>query len=485
MGVSMNDPFDHVVLLMLENHSFDQMLGCMTDIYPEVNGVKPDSPYTNRDAAGCEYPQAIRHALQVRPDPKHEAKNVHAQLEDHNGGFIKDYLQVYGEAARESAPDIMGYFARGKLPGLHALAEEFVICDNWFSSLPGPTWPNRLFALSGTSNGRVLMPEGTKQLGMLWTQTQDTIFDRLNERQIPWLVYFYDFPSSLILRHQRRAENLRNYQRIDRFFESARRPAKDFPAFAFVEPKYFGVDQNDDHPPHNIMKAQKLIADVYNAIRSNPALWATTLLVVVYDEHGGFYDHVEPPAAEPPDDHTEEFGFDRLGVRVPALLVSPHLRQAVVKAKLEHTSLLRYLIGKWNLEPLGRRTLGEDALGRSLPWAPMARTDTVPFIRVPGSELIAEHPDWERQDVSTHHEALHLMADILDAADHVTEEIVAEAARAANLASQALPTFRAAMGDRLIAMGRALRRPLEESQSQRIDRTSRAVDRPGKYRGRS
>jgi phospholipase C len=233
------------------------------------------------------------------------------------------------------------------------------------------------------------------------------------------------------------------------------------------------------------MKAQKLIADVYNAIRSNPDLWATTLLVVVYDEHGGFYDHVEPPAAEPPDDHTEEFAFDRLGVRVPALLVSPHLRQAVVKTKLEHTSLLRYLIGKWNLEPLGRRTLGEDALGRSLPWAPTVRTDTVPFIRVPGSKLVAEHPDWERQDVSTHHEGLHLMADILDAADHVTEEIVAEAARAADLASQALPTFRAAMGDRLIAMGRALRRPLEESQSQRIDRTSRAVDRPGKDPGRS
>ena len=470
----MNDPFEHVVYLMLENHSFDQMLGCMTEVYPDLEGVRPSAPGVNRDAAGRAYAQSPRETRQVKPDPKHEARNVRRQLADRNGGFIQDFLAANGEKARAACPDIMGYFPRGKLRALHALAGEFVICDHWFSSLPGPTWPNRFFALSGTSNGRVLMPEGTKQLGMLWTQTQETIFDRLNARDVSWRVYFYDFPSSLILRRQRRPENLKNYRRIDRFFEAARGPASEFPAFSFIEPKYLGLDQNDDHPPHNVMKAQKLIADVYNAIRSNPELWATTLLVVAYDEHGGFYDHVEPPPAMPPDEHVEEYAFDRLGVRVPAVLVSPHLRAGVVTTQLEHSSLLRYLIGKWSLQPLGRRTQGEDALGESLPWAPSLRTDTTPFIRVPNSELIPAEPDWEQQDVSTHHEGLHLMADILEA-EETTEERIAEVARAIEGRERSMPRASAALGDRLIALGRALRRPLEDEQRRRIVRTSEVV----------
>jgi phospholipase C len=472
----MNDPFRHVVLLMLENHSFDQMLGCMTEVYPDLEGIRPSAPHVNRDAGGREYAQHPRTTLQMKPDPKHESKNTLAQLQDHNGGFIKDYLGFYGEKARDSCPDIMGYFPRGKLPALHVLAEQFTICDHWFSSLPGPTWPNRFFALSGTSNGRVLMPEGIKQLGMLWTQTQDTIFDRLSAQKVPWSVYFYDFPSSLILRHQRRPENLANYRRIDRFFEEARGPEAEFPSFAFIEPKYFGIDQNDDHPPHNIMKAQKLVADVYNAIRSNPDLWSTTLLAVVYDEHGGFYDHVEPPAAIPPDGHTEEYTFDRLGVRVPALLISPHLRAGVVNTQLEHTSLLRYLIGKWGLDPLGARTTGKDnPLGTALPWAPSFRQDTIPFVRVPGSQLVPEQPDWERQDVGVHHRGLHLVADTLNLPDELTEAAVAEVAGAADVFERGLPRLGATIGDGLIAMGRALRRPLEEAQKGRIDRTSRAV----------
>jgi phospholipase C len=474
----MNDPFKHVVLLMMENHSFDQMLGCMTEVYPHLEGIRPGAPRVNRDEQGREYAQRPHARLQMKPDPKHELTNTLRQLEGGNGGFIQDYLSFYGEPARESCPDIMAYFPRGSLPALHPLAEQFTICDHWFSSLPGPTWPNRFFALTGTSNGRVLMPEGAKQLGMLWTQTQDTIFDRLSARNVPWRVYFYDFPSSLILRHQRRPENLRNYRLIDRFFEAARGPEADFPSFAFIEPKYFGADQNDDHPPHNIMKAQKLIADVYNAIRSNADLWSTTLLAVVYDEHGGFYDHVVPPAAIPPDDHREEYSFDRLGVRVPALLVSPHLRPGVLDTPLEHTSLLRYLMGKWGLDPLGARTTGKaNPLEAALPWAGTLRTDTIPFIRVPGSKLVPEQPDWERQDVGVHHQGLHIAADILNLPDEVTAASVAVLAEAADALERGLPRFQAAMGDRLIALGRALRRPLEAAQRARIEKSADAVRR--------
>jgi phospholipase C len=473
----MPDPFRHVVLLMLENHSFDQMLGCMTEVYPELEGIRPGKPNANRDSHGREYLQTPLEALQVKPDPKHETKNVLAQLADHNGGFIRDYLATYGEKARPGCDRVMAYFPRGSLPALHTLAEQFVICDHWFSALPGPTWPNRFFALTGTSNGRVLMPEGIKQLGMLTSQTQDTIFDRLNDRQVPWTVYFYDFPSSLILRHQHRACNLQNYKSVDQFFHDAvHGPESSFPSFAFIEPKYFGLAQNDDHPPHNIMKAQKLIADVYNAIRSNAELWATTLLVILYDEHGGFYDHVEAPAAVPPDAHHEEYTFDRLGVRVPALLVSPHLRPSVVKTQLTHTSLLRYLVGKWGLDPLGERTKGQDLLGDSFPWADGTRTSgMVPFIRLPYAKLIPPEPDWERQDWSTHHEGLHLVADILSVADEAIEGAVAAAAQAAEAYEKNLPRQRARLGDQLIAMGRALRRPLEEAQKARLQRTTDSV----------
>src|SRR5581483_3675839 len=147
---------------------------------------------------------------------------------------------------------------------------------------------------------------------------QPTLFDRLNEADRTWKVYYYDMPSSLVLVNQRQAKNLARYAYIDRCFEDGRAPYSQFPEFSFIEPKYFGADQNDDHPPHNVMKAEKLIADVYNALRSSPDLWASTLLIVVYDEHGGFFDHVSPPAAVAPDEKTKEFPFDRLGVRVPA-----------------------------------------------------------------------------------------------------------------------------------------------------------------------
>jgi phospholipase C len=470
------DPIEHVVLLMLENHSFDQMLGGMQELYPGLDGVLPsERPRVNKDAHGRTYEQRPTDALQVRPDPKHEHVNAMNQLAGGNQGFITDYFGFYGEKAAGEGDQVMAYFPRGFLPALHTVAEEFTICDHWFCSLPGPTWPNRFFALSGTSNGRVLMPEGTKQLAMLWTQTQDTIFDRLNEGNRTWRVYFYDFPASLILTHQRHPKNLQHYYKMDRFFADARDDASKFPDFVFIEPKYFGLDQNDDHPPHNIMKAQKLIADVYNAIRSNAALWESTLLVVVYDEHGGFYDHVEPPAAVAPDDHREEYTFDRLGVRVPAVLISPWLPAGVSQTHFDHTSLLKYLIEKWGLGSLGARTRAATGIQAALRFLDRPRADTIGFIRVPNSKLIPTEPDWEAQDVGTHHEGLHLAADALEFSDEGLAEAIERAARASEAVETAFPRAGAALGDGLIALGRALRKPLEDLQRRRRKRTEDAV----------
>jgi phospholipase C len=169
-----------------------------------------------------------------------------------------------------------------------------------------------------------------------------------------------------VLTHQREPHNVARYFYIDEFFDDARGAEEEFPQFSLVEPAYTSFAENDDHPPHDIMRSQKLIADVYNAIRANDALWKSTLLVIFYDEHGGFYDHVEPPAAILPDDHHDEYSFDQLGVRVPALLVSPWVDARVEHTVFDHTSVLRYLSDKWGLGPLGRRTAGANSVAVAL-----------------------------------------------------------------------------------------------------------------------
>jgi phospholipase C len=371
----MADPIKHVVLLLLENHSFDQMLGCFNQVYPELEGVDP----TRENLAIAQQETRETH---VDPDPKHELANVLFQLESGNANFVSDYARSYPATTPQQRVQIMGYFPLNFLYALHALAAEFTICDHWFSSLPGPTWPNRFFALTGTSLGRVTMPSGIFNPNLHYYD-QTTLFDRLNERNIFWKVYFHDTPQSLTLVHQWAPQNAARYQEMQAFFDDARGAEKDFPAFAFIEPRYSSSGQNDDHPPHNILAAQELIGRIFNAIRENEPLWRSTLLIVTYDEHGGFYDHISPPGATPPDGHGEEYTFDRLGVRVPAVLVSPWVGKRLEPTQFDHTSLLKYLIEKWNLGPLGARTAAANSIGCALRTADGLRANTLGGISIP------------------------------------------------------------------------------------------------------
>src|SRR5205809_2504371 len=177
----------------------------------------------------------------------------------------------------------------GELPVLHKLAEHFLICDHWFSSVPGPTWPNRFFVHSGTSLGHVDMPNGFFHPG-IHLYDQPTVYQRLSEKGISWKIYFGDVPQSLVLIHQ--LMHPKGYHHHDRFFEDAAGPEAGFPQYSFIEPYYFGAKQSDQHPPTDVRHGEALIASVYNAIRSNDQLWNSTLFVLLYDEHGGFYDHV-------------------------------------------------------------------------------------------------------------------------------------------------------------------------------------------------
>lgn len=418
MAEPAHDPIKHVVLLMFENHSFDQMLGALREISPEVEGIDPKKPGLNRDDTGKEFQQVPTTERQMLLDPHHEVNHVRDQMADHNGGFVLDFARVNPRSTADERQFIMGYYPVDFLPALHRLAREFTICDHWFSSVPGPTWPNRFFALTGTSNGRVNMPEdGEHTVDFLgwFQQDQATIFDRLTEQGISWKVYFHDIPQTVCLTHQRWPENAARYSPISDFFKDARGLEYDFPAFCLIEPDFNGFGENDDHPPHDVMKAQKLLADVYNAVRSHENLWNSTLLVVFYDEHGGFYDHVEPPAAVPPDGHHEEYDFKRLGIRVPALLVSPWVDRKADHTQFDHTSLLKYLIAKWNLGPLGKRTADAKSIG-PLICMESVRTGTPDWIELTADQLRPPDPDKEEDAaafISGHHKALALIAHYL------------------------------------------------------------------------
>jgi phospholipase C len=147
--------------------------------------------------------------------------------------------------------------------------------------------------------------------------------------------------------------------------------AQDFPAYTFIEPAYLPFGQNDQHPPHDVLKGDDLIASVYNAIRARKEIWDSTLFILTWDEHGGFYDHVEPPPAVPPDHNSQEgFGFDRYGVRVPAVLISRWVKPRSVFAPrrgvLDHTSILRYMSDKYDLGPLGNRTASAASIAEAI-----------------------------------------------------------------------------------------------------------------------
>ncbi len=416
------DPIKHVILLALENHSFDQMLGALKQLYPELEGVTAAAPNVNRDGDGGIYVQEPTEERQMPLDPHHEVQYVAEQLAEENGGFVRNFSKMYPLSRPEDRRYVMGYYPIDFLPGLHPLARQFTVCDRWFSSLPGPTWPNRFMMLTGTAMGKVNMPDdGTHKtdLAGYFQQSQDTIFDRLTDNGIHWKCYFHDIPQSWTLEHQRSPHNAARYFYISEFFRDALGREEDFPQFSFIEPDFMGVAGNDDHPPHDIMRAEKLIADVYNALRANSELWNTTLLVVVYDEHGGFYDHVVPPPAVPPDNHHDEYSFDQLGVRVSALLVSPWVDRRIERTQFDHTSLLKYLTEKWQLAPLPSRRVAQ-ANSIAVALRAVRRDNLLPRIELSADQLTPPDLDLEEQAIannSTHDQALTRLK------DYVVEEM--------------------------------------------------------------
>ncbi|HVH82510.1 MAG TPA: alkaline phosphatase family protein, partial [Stellaceae bacterium] len=241
-------------------------------------------------------------------------------------GFVDNYMRQTAEPPY-SPNAVMHYFTPRQVPVISQLATMFAVCDQWHASAPNQTWPNRFFAHCATAGGYV------NNSPPHFPYMMPTIFNRIDQSKVPggWKIYFHDMPQTLTLAqlwlHRSR------FCPFPQFLADANNG--ELPAYAFIEPRYFadlGLGMpNDQHPPHDVVFAEQLIAKIYNALRASPN-WPNTLFIITYDEHGGCFDHASPPLAVPPGDHRahDDFAFDRYGVRVPAVLVSPYIRPGTI-----------------------------------------------------------------------------------------------------------------------------------------------------------
>jgi phospholipase C len=258
---------------------------------------------------------------------------------------------------------------------------------------------------SGTSLGHIDMPNMANFDSALHFYNQPTVFERLSEANKSWKIYFGDFSQTILM--VRQEFYAANYRCMSSFYTDCN-DAASFPQYVFIEPSFFWPGQNDQHPTSDIRRGDALIASVYNALRANTDLWNTTLFVILYDEHGGFYDHVDPREAPyraksiPPDGNKtpEGFAFDLFGPRTPAVLVSPMLDPQVLQGVYDHTSLLKYLTVKWGLGPLGNRVPAANDFADELVWRATPRTDAAPL----NVQVVPEDP--KPADLSEGQEAL-------------------------------------------------------------------------------
>ena len=355
-----------IVFVMMENRSFDHALGYLGTRAAApplaVEGLRDDPAWLDQFAnahAGQIYPvHALSPETQQFADPPHDHATIAIQIgtapasgiSGGMGGFVDSYMTRSPPPADPSA--VMGHYTAEAVPVFDFFARNFTVCDHWFAALPTGTQPNRLMAMSGHStildNAAVLLPD------------QPLVYDWLTQHHVTWCAYqwggFFPFFSlmgkwlpeittSLALSDLGGRGRFRRYQRFAEHWNGA----EAMPSVIFIEPEYTDGPHgtpNDDHPPSGIARGQAFLADIYRTLTGNPQRWRNTLLIVTYDEHGGFFDHVTPlpiPA------NVGGAAIATTGVRVPAFAVSPHVSPGVpFTERLDHTSFLQLLADRFN-----------------------------------------------------------------------------------------------------------------------------------------
>jgi phospholipase C len=341
------DNLKHIVVLMMENRSFDHMLGGLRALDPRINGLTGHETNLDTTNEPAKVQPLAEFQSQLDPDPDHHFPAVNKQLFYGTPGpgsvpSMNGFVQSYYDQRRDvdHSRKIMYYFKPNDLPVLTTLARSFAVFNGWFSSIPGPTICNRAFAHYGTSFGSVTMNPFEVKKPYL------SIYDRMLQGGRTAKLYYFDQASSTM----EVVNLLSNQPAIFGTYEQFKQDcaANRLPDYSFIEPNYTdhagpGGGQllaSDQHPDHNVRAGEVFIASIYNAIFDNADLWKSTALLIVYDEHGGIYDHVPPPSLDPRfkdgftapsiDTGGAPFAFDRLGVRVPAILVSPWVATGTV-----------------------------------------------------------------------------------------------------------------------------------------------------------
>ena len=436
------DSIDHVVLVMLENRSFDHMLGFLYPKSGNFDGL--DGTESNLAADGSEvkvFPitpdiQNAYYFPLANPTEGYKATNDQLFSSDTppasgvaaNDGFVTSFARELQHPAHPLDPklvgavpaSIMGMYAAETLSVLSGLAKGFAVCDGWFASVPTQTFPNRAFAVAGTSLGYV--DNSARGLPAFNTPS---VFGRLADAGQTWKIYGYsgepltahDFPDTV-----QPGPNGQVVSGFARFQSDAANGT--LAALSYIEPEWATHPrsphqpddghnwhlENDQHPISNLAIGEKLLYDVYQALRSNGVAWEKTLLIITYDEHGGNYDHVHPPTgAIAPDNVIGSSGFDftRFGVRVPAVLVSPLIPAGTILhapsdgPPFDHTSIIATLRARFGIGALGSRDAAAPNVGSILTLA-TPRTDdplaglqppTAPDpVLVPGSPPVGAAP---------------------------------------------------------------------------------------------
>lgn len=405
---------NHIVVLMLENRSFDHMLGFLyADTGNVSSAAQPFEGLTGKEANPGASGAAPVTVFKIQPaasstyfmpgaDPGEGYTATNAQLFGSNTapspavatnqGFVSDFAYTLGWETTEKwsilagtvASDIMGMHTPQTLPVLSALARGFAVCDHWYSSVPTETLPNRAFVHAGTSQGH--MDDVTKSF------TAPTIYAALSKLDVSWMIYGYNAdPLTRVTFSDLTSAPDSNFGQFTDFQTAAAKGT--LASYTFLEPSW-GSSGNSQHPNYNVALGEKLIHDVYLALRNSP-LWNETLLIITYDEHGGCYDHVPPPAgAVPPDATAGEYGFDfkRFGPRVPTLLISPLIPAGTVlrapegSMPFDHTSILRTVEQRWNVPALTARDAAAPDFGVALSLATPRTDDPLSGVVVPSAK---------------------------------------------------------------------------------------------------
>ena len=380
------------VVLMLENRSFDHLMGYLKTANPKVMGLTGNE-FNQKDPNSPADPQikvSRATSFVMTFDPGHEYYDVQIQLygplqgTDPSlpplanpaidpapmTGFIASATQAVDVSGDENR--VMQCFQSDQLPVLTTLAAEFALFNFWYSSLPGPTWPNRFFIHAATSGGLTDSPSDSQILAGFSFQ-QGTIYERLKDAGNSWCIYHDGLPQTAGISCLRVAyidPLTRNFQAMSCFFDDVKNGA--LADYSFIEPRYDTgnnyLNGTSMHPLNDIRKGEELVKQVYEALR-NSQYWTDTMLIITFDEHGGFYDHQPPPATVPPGDDSQyanpsySFLFNRLGVRVPAIVVSAYTAKGTIIGEepaapatvFDHTSVLATIEKRFGLAPLTKR----------------------------------------------------------------------------------------------------------------------------------